>query len=84
LFLTFDFLQQLLSTHLAGWRASQSALSEGAFWRCSRHQQQQWSAHYYQDWIHLRAVIFLMLILTAHLIFGATITSLFVSVLLLY
>jgi len=39
-FLTFDFLQQLFSTHLAGWRASQSALSEGALWRCSRHQQQ--------------------------------------------
>jgi len=43
-FLSFDFLQQLLSTHLAGWRASQSALSEGAFWRCFRHQQQQWTA----------------------------------------
>jgi len=43
-FLTFDFLQQLLSTHLAGLRASQSALSEGALWRCFRHQQQQWTA----------------------------------------
>jgi len=29
---------------LAGWRASQSALSEGALWRCFRHQQQQWTA----------------------------------------
>jgi len=43
-FLTFDFLQPLLSTHLAEWRASQSALSEGALWRCFRHQQQQWTA----------------------------------------
>jgi len=43
-FLTFDFLQQLFSTHLDGWRAPQSALFEGALRRCSRHQQQQWTA----------------------------------------
>jgi len=39
-----NFLEQLSSTHLAGWRSLQSALSEGALWRCSRHQQQQWTA----------------------------------------
>jgi len=81
--LTFDFLKQLFSTHLAGWQASQSAL-----WRCSRHQQQQWTAA-----AVVRSPSLLSgvdspadsyILNAAHQIFGATITSLFESVLLLY